>query len=71
MRAVNAGTKDRYERGGFTLFERIEVDDDRTCDYCLSIDGKICTREEADAIDASIHPGCRGTWLPYVKKEAP
>ena len=75
MKAINTGVKDRYKEIGVTHYERIEAEDERTCtdflfvvggkEYhgCTEIDGLICTREEADEIDAQTHPNCRGSWI--------
>lgn len=63
MKAINTGVKDRYEKAGITRFERLEAADERVCDYCSSIDGQIFTQDEADEIDANMHPNCRGTWI--------
>jgi SPP1 gp7 family putative phage head morphogenesis protein len=63
MLAIREATKDRYDEAGAERYERLEAEDERTCEYCSSIDGKICTRAEADEIDANMHPGCRGNWI--------
>jgi SPP1 gp7 family putative phage head morphogenesis protein len=63
MKAINTGVKDRYTQAGIVRYERLEAEDERTCEYCSSIDGKVFTKEEADEIDANMHPNCRGTWI--------
>ena len=64
MKAINEAAKDRYDEADIEQFERVECEDERTCEYCSSIDGNIYSRDEADQIDADMHPDCRGTWVP-------
>jgi len=37
--------------------------DDLVCDYCLDLEGRVLTIEEARGI-IPMHPNCRCTWLP-------
>lgn len=77
MKAVNAGTRSRYEGAGVEQLERLEASDEKTCDDwpfsvggrsftgCGELDGQVFTLEEGAEIDAQTHPNCRGTWIPY------
>ena len=78
MKAVNLGVKDQYGAAGIEEFERVEAIDERTCtDFeidigsrhftgCGELDGQIFSREEADQVDAKMHPNCRGTWIAHI-----
>jgi len=71
MRAVNTGVKDRYVRGGVEYVKWLACGDDRTCDRCADLDGKIFPIDEVP--EAPLHPGCRCTYTPVVRppKEEP
>jgi hypothetical protein len=49
-------------------YERVEMDDDSTCDYCQEIDGMLFDPDDVEALDdnAIPHYGCRGSymWVP-------
>lgn len=63
MKAVNSDLRDRYAKAGIKKLERLVSLDENTCDKCAAIDGKIFTIEQAAAIDAKAHEGCRCTWI--------
>lgn len=65
QRAANEGRLSTYEQNSITKVEFLVTDDDKTCDECLSFDGKIMTIDEARAI-IPVHPNCRCTWMPVV-----
>jgi SPP1 gp7 family putative phage head morphogenesis protein len=79
MRAVNGAVRQRYEQAGALKVQRLEADDEKTCDDwpfdiggrryngCGEIDGEIFDYEEAEEVDAQTHPNCRGTWKPYIE----
>lgn len=63
MKAVNSGILDRYEKAGIKKVERLVCLDSDTCEKCAAMDGKKFTLEQAAAIDAKAHEGCRCTWI--------
>jgi SPP1 gp7 family putative phage head morphogenesis protein len=66
MKAVNSESRNRYAKSGIKKLERLVVLDGRTCEKCVANNGKIFMIEEAAAIDAEAHDGCRCTWIPVV-----
>ena len=63
MKAVNSKARDDYAKAGFKKLKRLVCVDENTCDKCAAIDGKKFTLEQAAAIDAKAHEGCRCTWI--------
>jgi SPP1 gp7 family putative phage head morphogenesis protein len=66
MKAVNSQLCKKNAKEGITKLERLAVLDERTCDKCAALDGKIFTIEEAKVIDSEAHEGCRCTWVPAI-----
>jgi len=64
MRAVNGAAKDRYEQTGVERVEWLTAIDDRQCDECESLNGKIFAL--GDAPDLPVHPNCRCTLAPVI-----
>ncbi|MEN6442849.1 MAG: minor capsid protein [Methanoregula sp.] len=63
MKSINSEARDRYKKTGIKKLERLVARDEKTCDKCAALDGKIFTLEEAAKIDAEAHEGCRCTWI--------
>jgi len=49
--------------------QRSEVLDDRTCNYCLSIDGRVFEKNDPFTKNDIFHSGCRGVWIEIMKDE--
>lgn len=67
MRAVNGAAVDRFKEAGVDKVEFLAAWDDRTCDECESLHGKIF--DLWGAPDLPIHPQCRCTLAPVVGEE--
>jgi SPP1 gp7 family putative phage head morphogenesis protein len=67
MDALNDGSLNRYVEQGVARVVRVEAMDERCCDFCVSIHGKVYSIEEARALET--HPGCRGCWAPAPRGE--
>lgn len=65
MRAVNSAAKDRFKKADIEKVEFLAAWDDRTCDECESLHGRIY--DIGNAPDLPIHPNCRCTLAPVVE----
>lgn len=50
--------------------QRSELLDNHTCNYCLSVDGRIIEADDSFAKSGPFHSGCRGVWVSIMKDEA-
>lgn len=64
MRVLNDGCINAAKDRGYTHVEWLAENDERLCDVCSGMDGKIFPINEAPSIN---HPNCRCTILPVVK----
>jgi SPP1 gp7 family putative phage head morphogenesis protein len=64
MRAVNGAAWDRYKQYGVEQVEWLTALDDRQCDECEELNGKIFPIDEAP--DLPVHPNCRCTLAPAI-----
>ena len=64
MHVINQGQKQRYKDNGYTRFEIVVAEDERTCERCSGLQGKIVSLEE-DILP--VHPRCRCTYIPVVE----
>lgn len=58
----------RYENKIYAL-QRSEILDSRTCNYCLSLDGRIVEKNDSFARNTIFHSGCRGIWVEILEDE--
>jgi SPP1 gp7 family putative phage head morphogenesis protein len=58
MKAVNEGTKRRYQEIGIEKMDWLTALDERTCPICRKYDGKI-TPSQTDGVFPPAHPNCR------------
>ena len=56
--AINQGRLDQYERMGVERFTIMAVGDERSCDFCMALDGRIFDLAEARDL-LPVHPSCR------------
>jgi phage gp29-like protein len=49
--------------------QRSELLDATTCDYCLSVDGRIIEKEDPFGQNTIFHSNCRGIWVAILKDE--
>jgi SPP1 gp7 family putative phage head morphogenesis protein len=64
MRVLNDGQKQSYKDNGYTKVEWLVEDDDRLCDECSPLDGKIF---DINAVPSLIHPNCRCTFIAVIE----
>lgn len=67
MYASNKGIRKNWETMGFSKFSWKTHHDERTCDICGPLDGKIIPDEQPD--DPPAHPNCRCIMLPVIEKK--
>jgi len=65
MRAVNQGSMNRYKKGGVERVEFLAVLDERTCEECSQLDGKVFYID--DAPDMPRHENCRCILIPTIE----
>lgn len=63
MRVLNDGQKQSYKDNGYTRVEILAEDDERCCDDCLSLNGKIFNIDDSIL---PVHPSCRCTYIPVI-----
>jgi hypothetical protein len=61
-------TMDKYQSDIYAV-QRSEILDSRTCDYCLSIDGRVLKKKDAMLKMDAVHSNCRGIWVEIMKNE--
>lgn len=50
--------------------QRSEILDFRTCNYCLSVDGRVVQKTDPFAKNSIFHSGCRGIWVAILMDES-
>lgn len=69
--AINQGrraTFKAYENDIYAL-QRSELLDNVTCNYCMSIDGRVFRKNDSFTRNDGIHSSCRGMWVEIMKEE--
>jgi len=68
---INMGRNDVFERNASDIYalQRSEVLDERTCDFCLSMDGLTISPDDDWAATDSFHTNCRGIWVEIMNDE--
>ena len=64
-RSVLDGRMQAFKDAGVKKVQRHEMNDERTCDECSSLDGKVY---DIDKAPPRSHYRCRGWYTPYVDK---
>jgi len=69
--AINMGRKDVFDRNSDKIYalQRSEILDEDTCDFCLSMDGRVVSLEDKWSAEDSFHTNCRGIWVEILKEE--
>lgn len=49
--------------------QRSEILDNKTCNYCLSVDGRVVEKNDSFAKVTAYHSGCRGIWVAILADE--
>lgn len=65
MHTINEGQRHRYKDNGFAKLEILVAEDERTCEYCEPMNGKIIDID-SDEIPP-FHARCRCTTVPYIE----
>lgn len=68
---VNTGrstTFDAYSDKIYAL-QRSELLDSSTCNYCLSVDGRVVEKDDSFAQNTIFHSNCRGIWVSIMLDE--
>lgn len=68
---VNNGRDTTFDDNSDDIYalQRSELLDTHTCNYCLSIDGRIIEQSDPFAQNTIFHSGCRGIWVAILKDE--
>lgn len=70
--SINNGRNDVFARNIDNIhgLQRSEILDDRTCNFCLSMDGLVVAADDPEWKDQTIfHGNCRGIWVEILKDE--
>lgn len=69
---VGTGRNDLFDANGDSLYalQRSEILDKNTCNYCLSIDGRVIEIDDPFGQNTIFHSGCRGIWVAILKDES-
>lgn len=68
---VNQGRSDVFDRnmGMIKALQRSEILDKDTCDFCLSVDGRVVSLDDSFAQTDIYHSNCRGIWVEILNDE--
>ena len=68
---VNNGRATVFETNEEKIYalQRSELLDNRTCNYCLSVDGRVVEKTDPFAKNTIFHSGCRGIWVEILLDE--
>lgn len=70
-KGINDGRNDTMALHSDDIYalQRSEVLDERTCDFCLSMDGLVIDQSDTWASYDIFHSSCRGIWVAILKDE--
>lgn len=68
---INNGRNDVFSANEDKIrsLQRSEVLDDKTCDFCLSMDGRVVEAGSKEAGWDTFHGNCRGIWVAIMENE--
>ena len=68
---INTGRFDVFKRNSAQIqsLQRSEVLDERTCDFCISMDGLVVAPGDSWASTDIFHGNCRGIWVEILNDE--
>jgi hypothetical protein len=68
---INHGRDTVFDRNGKDIYglQRSELLDQHTCNYCLSLDGRIVERADPFSHNTIFHSNCRGIWVAIMQDE--
>lgn len=69
--SINHGRNDVFERNKKDIhgLQRSEILDNVTCNFCLSMDGRVVDVDDSWAKTETFHANCRGIWVAILKDE--
>jgi len=69
---MNQGRRGVFQRnlGSIYALQRSEILDQKTCNYCMSVDGRVVDKKADFAQNDLFHANCRGMWVEIMKDEA-
>lgn len=69
---INVGRNDVFERNSAMIYalQRSEILDAKTCNFCLSMDGKVIDPGDDAASWDTFHSNCRGLWVEILNDES-
>lgn len=68
---INTGRTTVFEENEESIYalQRSEILDAGTCNYCLSVDGRVVDKTDPFAKNNIFHSGCRGIWVEIMLDE--
>lgn len=68
---INKGRKYVFEKNADKIYalQRSEILDEATCNFCVSLDGRIVEKDDEIAKQGTFHSNCRGIWVEILKDE--
>lgn len=68
---MNHGRDETFDNEVANIYalQRSEILDRATCNYCLSIDGRVVEQKDPYAQNTIFHSGCRGIWVAIMLDE--
>jgi hypothetical protein len=68
---INQGRKLVFDKNKSKIhgLQRSEILDETTCNFCLSMDGRIVDPGDSIASEGTFHSNCRGIWVEILKDE--
>lgn len=69
--SINTGRKLVFDKNKNKIhgLQRSEILDEVTCNFCLSMDGRIVETDDSIAREGTFHSNCRGIWVEILKDE--
>lgn len=69
---INNGRNDVFAENGENIrsLQRSELLDDKTCNFCLSMDGRVVAPNDQWAQTDTFHSNCRGIWVEIMNDES-
>lgn len=69
--SLNNGRSDAFDENSDNIYalQRSEILDDKTCNFCLSIDGSVVALDDDMASADIFHDWCRGIWVEILNDE--
>ena len=70
--SINHGRDEVFDKNSEDIhaLQRSELLDATTCNFCLSLDGRIVEADDSIARTGPVHSNCRGIWVAIMKDEA-